>query len=174
MECEAKHALLRVLLLEEKGRRKWWWLWLCLWLCVWYTNSYLLTFNPNKPIRGQALYLSVTSQKRFIVLYLAAGTTEHAMCSQLRRPFWKWARATETRFTGETKISLWVTQAFFVRNVQIQADVFNSRLTCGHALSVRGGRGAPGPRHCCGFRKLLVKMILKYFTRTQSGPWTAF
>jgi len=67
MECEAKHALLRVLLLEEKGRRKWWWLWLCLWLCMWYTNSSLLTFNPNKPIRGHALYLSVTSQKRFIV-----------------------------------------------------------------------------------------------------------
>jgi hypothetical protein len=56
-----------LLLEEEKGRRNRWWLLLCWWLCVWHTNSSLLTFNPNKPIRGQALYLSVTSQKRFIV-----------------------------------------------------------------------------------------------------------
>jgi hypothetical protein len=30
-------------------------------------HSPLLTFNPNKSIRGQPLYLSVTSQKKFVV-----------------------------------------------------------------------------------------------------------
>jgi hypothetical protein len=95
--------------------------------------------------RSHGLSEENSAKKRFVVRYCWHKRARRR--DVLRRGRGHWSQ------TDRRNKSQWL-KPFSKTNVQIEAAVFNRWF-------VRGGHSAAGARHWCGFRKLLVKIILK-------------